>query len=99
MDRRSELLAEVIWRIGTRVQTGWWFAPLGRILDALDTLNEGQVVEICEQSRPAHDREEQEIVFKLHKGQHQETKTWEERRDWTVVILTAFRMDWATFLQ
>ena len=59
MDRQRELLAEVIWRIGTRVQTGWWFASLGRILDAQNMLDEGQIATICEQSRPVQDRQGQ----------------------------------------
>ena len=48
MDRQGELLAEIIWRVGTRIQTGWWYASLGRILDAQNTLDEGQVAAICE---------------------------------------------------
>ena len=70
MERQRKLLAEVMWRIGTRVQTGWWFATLGGILDAQDMLDEGQIATICEQSRPVQDRQGQEIIFKLHAAKH-----------------------------
>ena len=94
MERQRELLAETVWRIGTRIQTGWWFTPLGRILDAQSTLDEGQIFAICEQSRPASDRQAQQVVFELHAGKHLEARTAEERREWIVTLLTAFRIDW-----
>ena len=99
MDRQGELLAEIIWRVGTRIQTGWWYASLGRILDTQNTLDEGQVAAICEQSRPVRDRQGQKVVFQLHAGKHLEAKTPEERRKWIVTLLTAFRIDWNSFLQ
>ena len=98
MERQRELLAEIIWRVGTRIQTGWWFASLGRILEAQDMLDEGQIAAICEQSRPVRDRQGQQVVFKLHAGKHLEAKTSEERRKWIVTLLTAFRIDWSSFL-
>ena len=50
MERQRELLAGIIWRVGTRTQTGWWFASLGRILEAQDELDEGQIAAICSSS-------------------------------------------------
>ena len=99
MERQQELLAGTIWRTGKRIQTGWWFASLGRILEAQDKLDEGQIAAICEQSRPVHDRQGQQIVFRLHAGRHLEAKTSEERRKWIVTLLTAFRIEWSNSLQ
>ena len=99
MERQQELLAGTIWRTGKRIQTGWWFASLGRILEAQDELDEGQVVAICGRSRPLHDLQGQQIVFRLHAGKYLEAKTPEERRKWIVTLLTVFRIEWSNFLQ
>ena len=99
MEGQRELLAEIIWRVGTRIQTGWWYASLGRILDTQNTLDEGQVAAICEQSRPVRDRQGQKVVFRLHAGKYLDAETPEERRKWIVTLLTAFRLDWSCFLQ
>ena len=99
MERQQELLAGTIWRRGTRIQTGWWFASLGRILEAQDELDEEQIIVLCGQSRPLHDRQGQQIVFRLHAGKHLGAKTPEERRKWVVTLLTAFRIEWSNSLQ
>ena len=99
MERQRELLAGTIWRSGTRIQTGWWFASLGRILEAQDELDEEQIAAICGQSRPLHDLQGQLIVFRLHAGECLGAETPEERREWIVTLLTAFRIEWNNSLQ